>query len=91
MDPWLAQQHEAIWQTFKCQAWHGDGQYALPAALLLQEQQNVSSIDHTMLRVPHLKELTHSLETGEDANCLNKNNYLDKLQLLPQACNKIAK
>lgn len=39
-DPWLAQQHKAIWQPFKCQVWHGDGQYAPPAVQLLQELQN---------------------------------------------------
>lgn len=43
-DPQLAQQHKAIWQAFKCQVWHGDGQYALPAVQLLQELQNGKKI-----------------------------------------------
>lgn len=39
-DPWLEQQHKAICQAFKCQVWHGDVQYALPAVQLLQELQS---------------------------------------------------
>lgn len=78
-DPWLAQQHKAICQAFKCQVWHGDVQYALPAVQLLQELQSgkkknslVICKDHSLLQLAEHLPVVYELPFTSRSQQLNK-------------------